>query len=175
MNLLRDKLAAIRAKRGSTKKGRKWLCRVLDERALEATAELLVDAEERQKRRKRKKVKKAREDEEDEVTDSSEEEELVPVLPPRPPAAVPVQDEDALPTPCLSPSLKVDTGDLPTPVLTMDALAAWQQGDHADRVEPEAEEAFPGPAECGPASVSRTRSRTPTRGCGELAGVHDAG
>ncbi|CAK0801859.1 unnamed protein product [Prorocentrum cordatum] len=76
IELMQEKLAALRAKRGSTRKGRKWLCRVLAERALEATAELIVEAEERQKRRRKRKSRRGREDEEDEMTDSSDEEEL---------------------------------------------------------------------------------------------------
>ncbi|CAK0857372.1 unnamed protein product, partial [Prorocentrum cordatum] len=76
VDLLREKLAAIRARRGSARKGRKWLCRVLAERALEATAELIVEAEERQKRRRQRKARSVRDDEEDEMTDSSDDEEL---------------------------------------------------------------------------------------------------
>ena len=66
---------------------------------------------------------------------SSEDEELVSVLPPQPPAAVQVQTEEAPSTPC-APTFKVDASDLPTPVPTAAAIAAWQQGDQADKMEP---------------------------------------
>ena len=60
VDALKERLAAVRARRPASRRGRKWLCRVLAERGLEATAELLVDAEEQEQRQKRHKRKRSR-------------------------------------------------------------------------------------------------------------------
>ena len=98
------------------------------------------------------------------------EEELIKVLPPRPPPAA-APEVDA--TPAVDPNFVVATGELPTPVLPDSALAVWQANDCVQQ-GPEAEEIIPGPDVAGDSTVSRTRSRTPTRGCGDPAGPLDA-
>ena len=103
--------------------------------------------------------------------DDSSEEELVKVLPPCPPPAVaPVEEA----TPVCDPTFVVPTGDMLTPMIPDSVLETWGANDR-DRHEPEAEECIAGPEVACDATVSRTRSRTPTRGCGDAAGLIDAG